>query len=232
MNNGDYWQNYYNDDSIINTGDPQKNVGRTLGGEAISAENWDRALQYILSHVGPLEDKAVLELCCGNGLVIGNLAPHCGKAVGVDYSKALLSQLEELFPGKVETILADVMELELDPKSYDVIIIHFSIQHFKQAAAVRLVEKSYNALIPGGKLFVGDIPSELLKWDYISMPEYRKDYIQRLLDNRPMIGSWYHPQFFAAIGCHMGCDQVKILKQPDYLINSSHRFDALYTKHA
>jgi SAM-dependent methyltransferase len=232
MKSDDYWRDHYNDDSIVNTGDPQRNVGRTRGGEAITNDGWERALTYIRSYVGPIEDRVVLELCCGNGMVIGNLAAHCRKAVGVDYSEALLSQLEELFPDKVETILADVMELELSPNLYDVIIIHFSIQHFEHADAIRLVEKSYNALAPSGKLFIGDIPSELLKWDYISRPEYRKDYIQRLLDNRPMIGSWFHPEFFVAIGCHVGCEQVEILEQPGYLINSSHRFDVLFTKQA
>jgi len=45
-----------------------------------------------------------------------------------------------------------------------------------------------------------------------------------------MIGTWFEYEFFEAIGEYLGNVDVRVIQQPDVLINSAIRYDVLYTK--
>lgn len=222
-----YWKKHYRDDSVVGGGDPQRNVGRTRGGMPVADEVWKRTLNDIKELLSIDKSVEVVELCCGNGEVIGNLAAECKHATGVDYSRKLLRQMESKFGSLVEPIYADVLEVEFKPESTDVIIIYFSIQHFDERETVRLVERCLKWLRKGGKLFIGDIPNDLKKWEYIDKPAYRRDYIERVVKGTPMIGNWFQPQFFEALSSYFDDITVEVIEQPSYHINSSYRFDVL-----
>lgn len=226
----EYWKHFYRNQSFIQTGNMQKNVGRTLGGEPISEDSWKVAISYIKNLLGLQATHTLIELCCGNGMVIGPLSRFVKRALGVDFSPELLAQLKNTFSDTVETICADALEISLEPSMADAIIIYFSIQHFGEKDTVVLLEKCVKTLKPGGRLLIGDVPDQTRKWEYIGTPEYRKDYIQRVLDNCPKIGTWFHPEFFYAFECFSGDITVKICKQPHFLINSFYRYDVLITK--
>lgn len=230
MNNESaYWKLYYDNEQVIDTGNRQRNVGRTRKGQPISKDIWDKTIDYIVKQLGITKSSRVLELCCGNGQVIGYLAPHCAKAVGVDYSSKLLSQMREQFKN-VEAIHHDVNGVSFKKASFDAIVIYFSIQHFDEKSTVLLVQRCLEWLAPGGRLLIGDIPDATKKWQYIDKPAYRKDYIERVVADRPMIGTWFDPAFFEALGAYFDNVSVKILKQPSYQINSTYRFDATIKK--
>jgi ubiquinone/menaquinone biosynthesis C-methylase UbiE len=171
------------------------------------------------------------ELCCGNAQLLGPLASRCRKATGVDYSEALLKKAQKYFPNTIDLIKGDALTIKLVEGYADVILIYFAIQHFDEKSAIRLISKAAKYLKPGGRLFVGDIPDNRKLWQYLSKAEYRKDYIKRVLENRPMIGTWFDREFFEAIGDYLKNVDVKIIEQPDWQINSGMRFDVLYIKH-
>jgi len=227
----EFWEDYYNDDKIVGSDDFQKNVGRTKSGVTIPKKIWKKTLQDIekLLNINK-KTSEILELCCGNGQIIGNLSPKCKKAIGVDYSEKLLDQLKIKFGNSVITICSNVLDVSFKNDSFNVIIMYFAIQHFNEKEAVQIIEKSIGWLKNGGKLYIGDIPNEVKKWEYINTKEYRKDYIQRVIENRPMIGNWFQPDFFKAIGSYINNIDVKIIEQPPYHINSSNRFDVLIEK--
>jgi ubiquinone/menaquinone biosynthesis C-methylase UbiE len=229
----EYWENYYNDDNIIGSKDFQKNIGRTKSGITIKKEIWKKTLNDIETLLSlNATTSEVLELCCGNGQIIGEIASKCKNATGVDYSKKLLVQLKSNYGNSVKTIHSNVLKASFKKESFHIIIIYFALQHFTEKETVRLIQKAVGWLKKGGKIYLGDIPNEVKKWEYINKPEYKKDYIQRVIDNRPMIGNWFHPDFFLAIGSFFNDKKidVKIIKQPDYQINSDNRFDVLIKK--
>lgn len=226
-----YWKKFWNQHTNVCTGYPQMDVGRTRNGVPVTEEQWERTIEYIADLTGLKKSDTLIELCCGNALVLGPLAKRCAKATGVDFSRVLLKQAHEIFPNVFETLHGDVLDVELPESSADVVLIYFAIQHFNQKNAVRLIEKSIKLLKPGGRLLVGDVPDNRKLWQYLTKPEYRIDYIQRILECHPMVGTWFDREFFEAIGEYLRGVDVRVFQQPEFLINSNVRFDALYTKH-
>lgn len=225
-----YWYTFWNQRKNVCTGCAQTDVGRTRKGIPVTEKVWEQTIAYIADITGLKRQDTLIELCCGNGLILGSLAKQCARAIGVDFSRILLKQANELFPNVFETICDDVFEVSLPENSADVVLIYFAIQHFDQKNAVRLIEKAIKLLKPGGRLLVGDVPDASQLWQYLNKPKYRRDYIQRILDDRPMIGTWFDCEFYEAIGEYIHDVDVRIIKQPKFLINSNYRYDVLYTK--
>jgi len=226
----EYWVKYYDDDDVVGSDNFHKNVGRTKAGIPISDILWEKTIGYIEDLISVDSVCDVVELCCGNGQVIGNIAPRCREAVGVDYSTKLLEQMESRFGKLVKPIHANVLDIDFDAESVDIVIVYASIQHFDERETIQLVDRSLRWLRKGGRLFLGDIPDELRKWSYVNKPSYKHDYIKRALNGNPMIGSWYQPKFFKALSDYFDGISVKVIKQPDYQNNSAHRFDVLIKK--
>ncbi len=82
-----YWKKRYNDQRIHATNDLQKNVGRTKNGVSINFHDWEKTVEEIISICRIEDSSVVMELCCGNGVIIGEIAKYCNKAYGIDYSK-------------------------------------------------------------------------------------------------------------------------------------------------
>ncbi len=225
-----YWKEYYNSNDLVGSDDLQKNIGRSKGGVSISPELWERTLQDIENLLCIDDSMVVLELCCGNGQIIGNLSSRCKRAIGVDFSNILLEQLTAQYQNKVEVIHADIMQINFVSELFDVVLIYFSIQHFNEKETIQIINNALMWLKNGGKLYIGDVPDELKKWEYINKPEYKKDYLKRVLEDTPMIGFWYQQEFFNSLSAFFKNISVRILEQPHYHINSSYRFDVLIEK--
>ncbi len=225
-----YWKNYYENGKIVNTTNFQKNVGRTKKGVPITDELWGKTIKYIKSLLSINSSTDIIELCCGNGQVIGKLSSKCKTAIGVDFSDKLLKQMENQFGGKVKPIKSDVLDISFENESFDVVIIYFSIQHFNEKETIVLVEHALSWLRQGGRLFIGDIPNELKKWEYLDKPSYRENYITRVLNDTPMIGNWFQPEFFNSLVAYFKNITVRIIDQPSYQINSDYRYDVLIEK--
>ena len=226
-----YWQEHFNSDEIVGSDDLQRNVGRTEAGISIDANSWNKSIEYIRSLILPKDKNcSLLELCCGNGMVIGNLADSCERAVGVDFSSKLLEQLIETFGSKVEVQQANILDVHFTANSFDAVVIQSSLQYFTEKETVELVERILSWLKPGGKILLGDIPDASKKWDYISKPEYQKDYIQRVIDDKPMIGYWYRSEFFNALNHYFHNCQIEAFSKPKGFFNSDFRFDVVISK--
>lgn len=225
-----YWKEVYAKTEIVGTNDLQKNVGRTVSGISVTKDIWGKTVSDIIELLAINKTMDVVELCCGNGQVIGNIADKCNKGIGVDYSDILLKQMEVNFKNRVLPIYSDVLNIAFDKETLDIVIIYFSIQHFNEKETLQLVDRSLSWLKKGGKLFIGDIPNELKKWEYMRLSSHRKDYLSRVLKGTPMIGNWFQPEFFLAMSSYFDSITIKILEQPKYQINSAYRFDVLIKK--
>lgn len=226
-----YWKNYYEDEKQVLRGYGHENVSRTRNGIVVNPEIWDRTLDHIANIIHLEQNDAILELCCGNGMILGELAEKCGRLVGVDYSRALLNQFRENYSSdKIELINYDVNTWDFDSNQFNAIIIYFSIQHFDEKETFLLLERCINHLLPKGRILIGDIPDFDKKWSYINKPEFHRDYFQRLKNNSPMIGHWFKKEFFLAMNSCFPNTKFTIIDQPEYQINSDYRFDLLIEK--
>jgi cyclopropane fatty-acyl-phospholipid synthase-like methyltransferase len=227
-----YWKNNFNNDKVVNLGnDLQANIARTKNGKSINQEDWNRTVQELIAALNITANSNVLELCCGNGVLLGEIAPYCGSAIGVDYSKRLLEQLRKRYSaGNIQTINADVREYKIAADFFDSIIIYFSIQHFNERDTFLLLEKCIRKLKDKGQVYIGDIPDLDKKWNYIDKKEYHRDYFRRVVSKTPKIGYWFQKDFFIAMNSCFPDVTFQIISQPSYQINSDHCFDVLIRK--
>ncbi|MFZ1733705.1 MAG: class I SAM-dependent methyltransferase [Flavobacteriales bacterium] len=224
------WKDRYNEQGKHDTPNLQFNVDRTKGGVVVSEDIWDRTVCAVIKHSKISKDSVVMEVCCGNGMLLGPISKICKKAIGVDFSVQLLAQLNAAFPNSVETHLADALEFEWKKEELDVVLIYFAIQCFSERNALRLISRAFSWLKVGGVLFIGDVPDEEKKWGYLSKPEYRRDYLTRVETDTPMIGQWFRKEFFKALEDYIPCMQVTLIDQPSYQINSEIRYDVVIRK--
>jgi ubiquinone/menaquinone biosynthesis C-methylase UbiE len=227
-----YWKDNFNDDKIVNVGkDLQANIARTKKGKSVAPEEWTKTVHSLINILNINPESNVLELCCGNGVLLGELAPFCKHAVGVDYSTKLLSQFRERYlDSNLKTILADVRKFEIEASFFNTIIIYFSIQHFDERDAFLLIEKCIKNLKKNGQIYIGDIPDLERKWNYIDKKEYHQDYFKRVVNRTPKIGYWFQKDFFRAMNSCFPQTTFQIITQPNYQINSDHCFDILIKK--
>lgn len=163
----EHWQTLYNQtyrptnitENFNITGWNSSYTGKPIPLEQMQEWVSDR-VQQILA----LQPKRVLEIGCGTGLLLFQIAPHCEKYVATDFSKVALesiqNQLNNLNLSQVELIQAMANDFSKIEGYYDVIILNSIIQYFPSVDyLMQVIEGSIQAVTPGGVLFIGDVRS-------------------------------------------------------------------------
>ena len=119
----DFWLKYYNSDEVVGHNNLQQNVGRTKNGNPISDNLWKKSIKHIKNQIDLRKSDDILEVCCGNGMVVGELSKYCNTATGIDYSDKLLKQLIKKYPN-VKCEWEDVLKSKLDYNTYDKSILY------------------------------------------------------------------------------------------------------------
>ena len=132
-------------------------------GEPIPAEEmrlWrDSRVQQLLG----LRPRRVLEIGCGTGLLLSQIAPHCEVFHGTDFSQAALDCLDEALSNEqLKNVTLNCREAAdftgMEPQSFDLVILNSVIQYFPSVEYLQTVlEGAVKVLQPGGMLFVGDV---------------------------------------------------------------------------
>src|SRR6185369_2097835 len=184
-------------------------------GEPIPAEEmreWvDDAVERILS----LEPKRALEIGCGTGLLLFNLAPHCVRYVGTDFSPAALGYVRQhLSDDKVVLLERRADDFRgIEPNSFDTVILNSVVQYFPSVVyLLRVLEDAVKATRSGGFVFVGDVRSlplleafhtsvVLAKAEASLSPEELAERVRkRVAEEEELI---LDPGFFAALKEHL-----------------------------
>lgn len=96
-----------------------------------------------------LPNERILELGCGNGK---NLIDHKEQSLGVDISEEFCKICENK---GIKTICCDILDVELEEESYDHILCIAVIHHLpKMEDQIRLIQKIYRLLKPGGRALI------------------------------------------------------------------------------
>jgi acyl-CoA synthetase (AMP-forming)/AMP-acid ligase II/SAM-dependent methyltransferase/acyl carrier protein len=136
-------------------------------GEPIPDEEMREWLDDTVARILALRPRRVLELGCGTGLVLFQVAPHCESYVATDFSRAALDHVRGhlglLGPAasrvRLEHAVVDEFSL-LRPGSADLVVLNSVVQYFPDIHyLVRLLERAVDVVGTGGAIFVGDVRS-------------------------------------------------------------------------
>ncbi|MGK7927162.1 MAG: amino acid adenylation domain-containing protein, partial [Spirulina sp.] len=112
-----------------------------------------------------LQPRQVLEIGCGKGMLLFQIAPHCDRYVGTDLSPDAIAHIASQLPRlqgdwsgvSVKQGAADELE-DLEPASFDTVILNSVIQYFPSLDyLVQVIEKIIPLIKPGGHIFIGDV---------------------------------------------------------------------------
>ncbi len=165
------WRKVYDDDVYGELPDPTFNIsgwtssytrGPIPAGEM---REWlDATVDRIFTLLPPAGSR-MLEIGCGTGLVLFQVAPRCARYVGTDFSAVALehtrSVLEgmERLPVELRQGLADDPAV-LGDETFDAVFLSSVVQYFPSLDyLLRVLEAAVARVEPGGFVFVGDVRS-------------------------------------------------------------------------
>lgn len=149
--------------------------------EAEVDEYRDRVVGLAAPYAGA--DKRALEIGCGSGLVLFELAAAFGEYEGLDASPLTQERNRQLAAErglggiKLTTGFADLIA-ELPDRSYDVVLLPSTLQFFPDYLYLdRIVTEAIRLLRPGGALIVADVPDEATKEEFrASLAEFKRNH--------------------------------------------------------
>ncbi len=162
------WQTLYDQTYQSPLSDSQFNItgwNSSYTGEPIPLEQMQEWVSDRVQQILALKPKRVLEIGCGTGLLLFQIAPHCEKYVGTDFSTVSLAsiqhQLDVLNFPQVELLHRMATDFEgIDAASFDVVILNSVVQYFPSVDyLMQVLERAIQTVAIGGVLFVGDVRS-------------------------------------------------------------------------
>lgn len=225
----DYWRDHWQTHSKLESLDPQIQVARTKFGIPIANNEWNRTCEYIISQMQLHPNDTVLDLCCGNGLLSAYLIEYVSKIYSIDYSSKLLDNFV-INDDRIIKVLSDVLNYDFHLHDFDSAVLYFAAQHFNESDLIFIADKIYKNMRDNGVFLIGDIPDINRKWDFFYKKEFRSFYFSNLEKRKPAVGTWYEKKFFEYLAEHIGFSNVIVQDQPEFMINSNHRFDVLFVK--
>ncbi|MEH1794706.1 amino acid adenylation domain-containing protein [Nostoc sp.] len=161
----------------------------------------------------------VLEIGCGTGLILFQIAPHCCHYWATDISPVALNYIQQQL-NKLEPSLDRVNLLQgaadnfenLEAEGFDTIILNSVVQYFPHIDyLLQVLEGAVNAVAPGGCIFLGDVRNlQLLEAFHASVELHKappdlsvtqwQQRVQRQIDQENEL--LIDPALFTAIGQH------------------------------
>jgi SAM-dependent methyltransferase len=121
-------------------------------------------VDYTVKRIMDLQPQQVLEIGCGTGLLLSQIAPYCNSYWGLDFSKATLQHVEQIkqqIDGLENVSLLQRMANDLqgfETKNIDIVIINSVIQYFPSISyLLEVIENAVNVVKAGGFVFIGDV---------------------------------------------------------------------------
>ncbi len=134
-------------------------------GKPLPALAMKEQVEQTVSRLRSLNPERILEIGCGTGLLLFELAPRSEKYVGTDFSPVALDYIR-----KHLSVLGDkssVVELSergatdfsgFEPRSFDVVILNSTVQYFPTVSyLLEVLEGALGLVRDGGAVFVGDV---------------------------------------------------------------------------
>lgn len=150
-------------------------------GAPIPAREMQQWVDETVSRLIKMRPRRVLEIGCGTGLLLTQVAPHCESYTGLDFSSAALTQLrmaiehrEDLKHVALRQGLAHELDFVAD-QSVDLVVINSVVQYFPSTDyLLQVLKYAVRVTSSGGHIFIGDVRSlPLLRAYHASVQLYK-----------------------------------------------------------
>ncbi|MEG4228485.1 amino acid adenylation domain-containing protein [Microcoleus sp. N9_B2] len=164
------WQMLYNEtyDRPAVDSDPTFNIvgwNSSYTNQPIPAEQVRDWANNQAAQILALQPRRVLEIGCGTGLLLFQIAPRCTHYCGTDFSPISLNYIQQHLANQQ---LANVTLLQkmatdfagVETAAFDAVILNSVVQYFPNIDyLVQVLEGAVQATAPGGFIFIGDVRS-------------------------------------------------------------------------
>jgi cyclopropane fatty-acyl-phospholipid synthase-like methyltransferase len=224
-----YWKTYY--DSLSKKESPLKQVGKTVNGAEISANQIELIVDSIARTLRLASEDFLVDLCCGNGLLTRELAPLVRRTVGVDYTRGLIDTAKARHAfHNVEYLESDIMGLDKSHLSgLKKVLMYEALQHFAIEQLSTLLEK-FSHLEAGSLVLIGSIPDRDKLRVFYDTDEKFAFYKQSERERKPHMGRWWSVPEIETLVSASGALEAQFLAQAPGLYTAHYRFDVLLTK--
>lgn len=157
-------------------------------GERIPDADMEKWVNTTVERIEGLNNKKILELGCGTGLLLYKLAPHVERFVGIDLSDVAVENLNKDMKERgpewqhVSVYQGSADDLSMvENEKFDCIVINSVIQLFPSIEYLyKVIENARNVLSDGGKIFIGDVRDlKFLEIFHASVQYYKDNAIQQ-----------------------------------------------------
>ena len=122
------------------------------------------------------KEARVLEIGCGSGLILFELAPLVKEYHGIDISDLIINQLSDQVKrqnlNNVKLFKLSALEIDslsLNGENYDLVIINSAMTHFPSYRYLRsFLTKAVSLIREGGHFFIGDVRDKTKQLDFYS----------------------------------------------------------------
>ncbi|MEG4024268.1 amino acid adenylation domain-containing protein [Microcoleus sp. S13C4] len=164
------WQMLYNEtyNQPAVESDPTFNIvgwNSSYTNQPIPAEQVREWANNQAAQILALQPSRVLEIGCGTGLLLFQIAPRCTQYCGTDFSPISLNYIQQHLANQE---LANVTLLQkmatdfegVETAAFDAVILNSVVQYFPNIDyLVQVLEGAVKATAPGGFIFIGDVRS-------------------------------------------------------------------------
>jgi amino acid adenylation domain-containing protein len=147
-------------------------------GQPIPKEEMREWVDNTVERIRALRPKRILEIGCGSGLLLFEIAPDCDAYHGTDFSGRMIERLKrylEKSPADFAHVTLAHKEATdfsgLQAESFDLVILNSVVQYFPNIEyLLRVLEGASRVIKPGGAIFVGDVRNlDLLKAFHVAV---------------------------------------------------------------
>lgn len=208
-------------------------VKRTVAGQPVSEEQIQLIVDAVVAGLALGEDDVLLDLCCGNGALTTRIVDHCQRAVGVDFSAALIAVAERAFANPRQAyhlgeVLGWVRSQPSPDPQYTVGLCYGSFSYLPRRDAGALLGEVCDRFPHIRRVFIGNLPDRNRAADFFAGRASTPGEADR---HDTQIGVWYTPDDFVRMGSAAGWD-VEIRRMPDQFYGRAIRFDAVLRRSA
>ena len=164
--------------------DPTLSLIRWTDGVVDAESEMREWVSHTVDRLMTMHPSDVLEIGCGTGLLLFEIAPHCSKYVGTDYSGVAVAYLRNKIDGsKLDLSQVELLQLKADQldcfqeQSFNLVVINSVVQYFPNMDYLaRVIEGALRLVRPGGNIFIGDVQNFAL------LEAYHTDSILHRID--------------------------------------------------
>ncbi len=157
------WENLYNRTYSQPASESTFNVigwNSSYTGLPIPTEQMQTWVNSRVEQILALQPQRVLEIGCGTGLLLFQIAPHCTEYLATDFSSASIQYLQPLVQSLPQVKLLQQVATDFTgiTANFDCVILNSVVQYFPSLDyLLQVLEQAIETVAPGGFIFIGDV---------------------------------------------------------------------------